>query len=186
MKVIGMTRTNALIGLALLMGLAGCSGGDQQKAPEVASIATSDAPPPPTTTSSEEGRPRHRVDESAEDSQRLIAPWDACMKEHGADMDQQPNSSIQAAEEWSAAHKDAGKACLPKLPLLPWGEDHDNPAYQDNMHAWVQCMTAKGMKVAESPGDDESPWHYTSDTQPAGSDKIEQDCELQVMGPSDK
>jgi hypothetical protein len=174
--------------VSLLIGLAGCSGGDQQKAPEVASIATSDAPvsaASPTTANSDEGRPRHRVDESPEDSQRLIAPWDACMKAHGADMDQQPNSSIKAAEEWSAAHKDAGKACSSKLPLLPWGEDHDNPAYKDNIHAWVQCMTAEGMKVAES-SDDESPWHYSSDTQPADSAKIEQDCELQVMGPSDK
>ena len=38
-----------------------------------------------------------------------------------------------------------------------WGIDHDNPAYQDNMHKWVQCMNDKGRHVVEIPDNDESP-----------------------------
>lgn len=177
----------AVAGLALI---AGCSS-SQPKAPEVASIATpvstaASAPSSSTPTGDAvAARPRHRVDETAEDSQKLIAPWDTCMKAHGADMDQQPHS-IAGAEAWSAAHADAGKACISKLPLLPWGEDSANPAYKDNLHKWVQCMTSQGMSVVETPDDAESPWHFGDGHQPPNSDKIEQTCEVQVMGPSDK
>ncbi|MCU1683369.1 MAG: putative secreted protein [Amycolatopsis sp.] len=181
---------SGLLAAAGLVFIAGCSS-SPAKAPEVASIATpgsiaaSTASTAPTGDAVEAGRPRHRVDETPEDSQKLIAPWTACMKAHGADMDQQPNS-IAGAEAWSAAHADAGKACLPKLPLLPWGEDSANPAHKDNLHKWVQCMTSQGMSVVETPDDSESPWHFGDGKQPPNSDKIEQTCEVQVMGPSDK
>jgi hypothetical protein len=173
--------------LVVLIGLflAACST-PEQKAPDVASIATTSGSAATTpTTTSEESRPRHRVDESKEDSQRIIAPWTACMKEHGADMDQQPHT-IKGAEEWSAQHKDAGIACHGKLPLLPWGMDRENPAYRDNIHRWVQCMTDKGLSIVETPDDKESPWHFGNGNQPADSAKIEQDCEVATLGPSDK
>lgn len=180
------TGALALAGVALI---AGCSS-SQPKAPEVASIASSTASgstaaAPPPGDAVEAGRPRHRVDESAEDSKKLIEPWDECMKNHGADPDQEP-PSIAGAEQWAAAHQDARTACISKLPLLPWGEDSANPAYKDNLHKWVLCMTGQGMSVVESPDDAESPWHYGDGKQPPNADKIEQSCEVQVMGPSDK
>jgi hypothetical protein len=186
-----LLQSGLLAGAGLVL-IAGCSS-SQPKSPEVASIATpgsaaSTAPTAPSTPTGDvvdAGRPRHRVDETPEDSKKLIAPWTACMKAHGADMDQQPHS-IAGAEAWSAAHADAGKACVGKLPLLPWGEDRANPAYQDNLHKWVQCMTSQGMSVVETPDDSESPWHFGDGKQPPNSDKIEQTCEVQVMGPSDK
>jgi hypothetical protein len=188
MRITGGLRTGALALLGVAF-VAGCSS-SPPKAPEVASIATSTASgstsaAPPPGDAVEAGRPRHRVDESAEDSKKLIEPWDQCMKDHGADVSQEP-PSIKGAEEWAAAHKDAGTACVSKLPLLPWGEDSANPAYKDNLHKWVLCMTGQGMSVVESPGDSESPWHYGSGQQPPNSDKIEQTCEVQVMGPSDR
>ncbi|WP_410623742.1 hypothetical protein [Amycolatopsis sp. cmx-8-4] len=176
-----------IAGLALFLGLAACSS-PPAAAPQVASLSTPAATPAtsaPPSTDADGGRPRHRVDETAEESQRLIEPWRTCMKDHDADVDTQPNS-IEGAEKWSADHKAAGDACRAKLPLLPWGMDRDNPAYQDNMHKWVQCMNDKGMHVVETPDNDESPWTYGSDAQPPNSDKIEQDCEVAILGPSDK
>lgn len=175
-----------LAGLVLLLGLAACSS-PPPAPPQVASLTTpvlvpSSAAP---STDADGGRPRHRVDETAEESTRLIEPWRSCMKDHGADVDTQPNN-IAGAEKWSADHKDAGDACRAKLPLLPWGMDRENPAYQDNMHKWVQCMNDKGMHVVETPDNDESPWTYSSDSQPPNADKIEHDCELAILGPSDK
>jgi hypothetical protein len=176
-------------GGVLLALLAGC-GTTEPKAPDVASLATPGAGSPSSAASpasTPEGeRPRHRVDETQEESTRLIEPWLACMKKNGADMDEQPNSSIKAAEEWSAAHQDARNACIGKLPLLPWGEDRENPAYRDNIHNWVKCMTDQGMDVVETPDADQSPWHFGNRDQPADSAKIERDCEVKVMGPSDK
>ena len=188
-----MTRGKAMryfvCGGVLLALLAGC-GTAEQKAPEVASLATPSASSPSSSgspTATPEGeRPRHRVDETKEESMRLIEPWLACMKTNGADMDEQPNSSIKAAEEWSAAHQDARNACIGKLPLLPWGEDRENPAYRDNVHNWAKCMTDQGMDVVETPDDDESPWHFGDGKQPADAATIEQQCEVKVMGPSDK
>ncbi|MET7993604.1 hypothetical protein ABZU76_22155 [Amycolatopsis sp. NPDC005232] len=180
-----MSKVVWLAGLALV--LAACSS-PAPSSPHVASLGTPSvtaSSSAPASTDADGGRPRHRVDESPEDSQRLIEPWRTCMKDHDADVDQQPHS-IAGAEQWSKDHQAAGDACRSKLPLLPWGEDPANPAYKDNLHRWVECMTSQGMHVAEDPDDDESPWHYTSNNQPPNSDKIEQGCEVQVMGPSDK
>lgn len=178
-----------VFGGLLVALLAGC-GTAERKAPDVASLATPSASSPRSASTSaastENERPRHRVDETKEESMRLIEPWRACMKNNGADVDQQPNSSIKAAEAWSAAHQDARNACIGKLPLLPWGEDRENPAYRDNVHNWVKCMTDQGMDVVETVDDKESPWHFGDGNQPADSAKIEQDCEVKVMGPSDK
>ncbi|MEV6646315.1 hypothetical protein [Amycolatopsis sp. NPDC051371] len=175
-----------LAGLVLLLGLAACSS-PPPAPPQVASLTTPSSSPASVapSTDADGGRPRHRVDETAEESNRLIEPWRTCMKDHNADVDTQPNT-IEGAKKWSADHKDAGDACRAKLPLLPWGMDRENPAYQDNMHKWVQCMNDQGMHVAETPDNDESPWTYSSDSQPPNSDKIEHDCEVAILGPSDK
>lgn len=177
-----------LLGAVLLLGLGACASAPAA-APQVASLTTpssttASASAPPSADA-DGGRPRHRVDETAEESKRLIEPWRTCMKDHGADVDTQPNS-IEGAKKWSADHKDAGDACRAKLPLLPWGMDSANPAYQDNMHKWVQCMNDHGMHVTETPGNDESPWTYAGDNQPPNSEKIEHDCEVTILGPSDK
>lgn len=176
---------------AVALGLAACSS-PPPAPPQVASLSTpsasaSSVAPSTADPSTDEdgGRPRHRVDETAEESQRIIEPWRTCMKDHDADVDTQPNT-IEGAKKWSADHKAAGDACRSKLPLLPWGMDRENPAYQDNMHKWVQCMNDKGMRVVETPDNDESPWTYASDSQPPNSDKIEHDCEVAILGPSDK
>lgn len=130
-----------LVGAALFLALGACA---------------------PTTAPSADVRPRHRVDETAEESKRLVEPWQACVKDRGAD------------------------ACLDKLPRPPWGMDRANPAYRDNVRKWVQCMNDRGMRVAETPDNGESPWTSTSDNQPPDSDKIEHDCEVEILGPSDK
>jgi hypothetical protein len=182
-------RTGIFLTAALVFGLSACAS-KPQAAPQVASLTTpsSSTPSSPSATPSTDadgGRPRHRVDETNEESKRLIEPWRTCMKDHNADVDTQPHN-IEGAKKWSADHKDAGDACRAKLPLLPWGMDRENPAYQDNMHKWVQCMNDKGMHVVETPSNDESPWTYGSENQPPNSSQIEHDCEVAILGPSDK
>lgn len=177
-----------LMSIAAVVVVAGCSSTPQAQ-PDVATLNTPSAGAPPSASSStavtgEEGRPRHRLDETPEESQRMIKPWEQCMKEHGADLDQQPNS-IEGAKKWSEEHKAAGDACRPKLPLLPWSMDPDNPEYKDNMHAWVECMKKGGVKVAES-NDPETPWTYTSSQQPANSAEIEENCKREVLGPKER
>ncbi|SDW58498.1 hypothetical protein SAMN05421504_101969 [Amycolatopsis xylanica] len=177
-------RTLLITGSLLL--LTACSTEDPRQ-PEVAtissSVTTSSSAAPTSTVEGE--RPRHRIDETPEESKRMIAPWLACMKANGADLDTQPNS-IAGAEQWSKDHKAAGDTCRNKLPLPAWGLDSENPAYRDNMHRWVKCMNDRGMNVVENVGDSESPWHYGSSNQPADADKIERACEVEILGPQDK
>jgi hypothetical protein len=184
-------RTRAVLlvvtGLAALTLQTACGGGPEK--PKVASLAGEKAPagqPSATATQASE-RPRHRVDESEADRERIIAPWTKCMKDHGADLDTQPHT-IAGAEKWSRDHQDAGTACGDLLPLLPWGLDRSNPQYRDNIHQWVKCMNDKGLNIVETPDNDEQPWTYGGDSTVVGEarDKIERDCEKATIGKFDK
>jgi hypothetical protein len=183
------TRAALLVvtGLAALTMQVACAGGPDK--PKVASLAGDKeaAGKPSATASHAAERPRHRVDETAADSDRIIQPWRKCMKDHGADLDTQPNN-IKGAEQWGRDHADAGAACGDLLPLLPWGMDRDNPQYRDNIHAWVKCMNDKGMKVAETPDDEESPWRFAGEStlSPEARDQVETDCEKATIGKFDK
>jgi hypothetical protein len=99
---------------------------------------------------------------------------------------QPPN--IAEAERWSEEHRDAAAACERLMPLPPWGEDRANPQFGANLHEWVQCMNGKGLSIAETPENPESPWRYrgTSTVPAAENDKIVADCEQATMGKSDK
>jgi hypothetical protein len=183
------TRAALLVvtGLAALTMQTACAGGPEK--PEVASLAGDRAAGKPSATAAQNGeRPRHRVDETAADADRIIQPWTKCMKDHGADMDTQPNT-VKGAEQWGRDHADAGAACKNLLPLLPWGEDRDNPQYRDNIHAWVKCMNDKGLKITETPGDEESPWRFTgekSSLSPEAANQVETECEKSTIGKFDK
>jgi hypothetical protein len=188
-------RTRAVLlvvtGLAALSLQTACAGGPDK--PEVASLAGEKAPAgQPSSTASASAsasaeRPRHRIDESAADRDRIIAPWTKCMKDHGADLDTQPNT-IAGAEQWSRDHADAGAACGNLLPLMPWGEDRANPQYRDNIHQWVKCMKDKGLNVIETPDNEESPWQFggASSLSPEAGHQAETDCEKATMGKFDK
>jgi hypothetical protein len=184
------TRAGLLVvtGLAALTMQTACAGGPAK--PKVASLAGDKAPAGAASAAAgqQAERPRHRVDETAADRDRIIQPWTKCMKEHGADPDTQPNT-IEGAEQWGRDHADAGTACRNLLPLLPWGEDRDNPRYRDNIHAWVKCMNDKGLKVAETPDDEESSWRFTgekSTLSPEAANQVETDCEKTTIGKFDK
>ncbi len=170
--------------LAAVLFAAGCAAPPAPQS-QVASLSTPSSGPASTSASaSEEGRPRHRLDESKEESQRINHVWSQCMKDHGADPDTQP-PNIEGAKKWSADHKAAGDACRAKLPLPPWSQDPDNPEYKDNMHNWVTCMKDAGMNVAEST-DPEMAWTFTSSQQPPDADRIEHDCMIKVLKPKEK
>jgi hypothetical protein len=173
------------VGLAGVIVQAGCAG-EQQK-PKVASLSGggSSTAGQSANAGANKERPRHRVDESDADRERLIQPWNKCMKDNGADPDTQPNN-IAGAEQWGRDHARAGDACRSLLPELPWGEDKANPQYRDNIHQWVKCMNDKGLKVIETPDNDESPWRYADDATVADKDKIELDCEKATIGKFDK
>jgi hypothetical protein len=176
-----------VLSLVGFLAIAGCSAAPAAQ-PDVATLQTQSSTATATSTTqppvTAEGRPRHRLDETNEENQRINQVWYDCMKQHGADLDQMP-PSIEGAKTWMAGHKDASDACKSKQPLGPWSMDPENPEYKDNMHAWVECMKQGGMKVAES-SDPETPWTYTESDQPANHDQVEQDCQRKVLGPKEK
>lgn len=110
------------------------------------------------------------------------------MKDHGADPDTQP-PNIARAKQWSKDHASAGAACTQLLPLMPWGEDKSNPAFRDNIHQVVKCMTDKGLNVIETPDAEDAYWHPVDDqtyqTVP-NAEQIVRDCYVSVMAKFDR
>ncbi len=175
------------VSTAVLALQSGCGGAPAK--PKAASPAAPAAPStgPPVGSPAAAENPRHRVDETAADRERIIQPWRTCMKDHGADLDSQP-PNVAGAEQWTREHQDAADACGRLLPLLPWGEDPSNPQYRDNIHELVQCMNDQGLNIVETPDDLDMPWKYRdqSTVPPGKRDQIEGDCEKATIGKSDK
>jgi hypothetical protein len=172
------------VGLGTVLSQAAC---DNKHGKDKVASLSSTAPKTSAGTASTDNRPRHRVDETRADYDRIIQPWEKCMKDNGADTSQMP-PSITGAAQWSKDHARAGDTCRQLMPLMPWGLDKANPQYRDNVHQWVKCMTDKGLSVVETPDDEDSPWRYTSNSTMSGDAraKIEDDCEKATVGKSDK
>jgi hypothetical protein len=98
----------------------------------------------PTTTDA--GRPRERLDMTAQESQALDQAYNQCLATNGYDKSR--NGKDQAALTKAEA------ACVDKDPLPPWELDASNPHAADFVHAVVLCLRAKGVRyVSEDPPD---------------------------------
>lgn len=193
------------LGLAALLVLTACGGGDSDKsATEVASLPTSAATPkdpaaapvvpaapggsgaaPATSAGGGAsdgpvgGRPQRRLDTSEEEEKRMWAAYNACLTAKGVDTQQSGSEAGEIARNKRYARE--FKECEIKLPLLPPEMDpKSNPKYNDGMRDWVKCMTARGVKTKLVSGG----WEYLE--APAMSQaqqlKIEQECKMEAFG----
>jgi hypothetical protein len=100
--------------------------------------ATSAAP------SAEAGRPRERLDMTAEEIEALDDPYNQCLATNGWSRRKNPADQ--------AALTKAQIACQSLDPLPPWQLDASNPQAENFVHAVVQCLRAMGVKyVTEEP-----------------------------------
>jgi len=139
-----------LVAASALVVLGGCSTPDAPS--QVASLTT-----PGTTTGSatstaadpDNGRPRERIDMTDADSTAMYDAYSACLAQHGFEKSKAattPRAELEQLEE------KANAACVSKNPLPPWELDSSNPHAADFVHAVVQCLRAKGVRlVSEEP-----------------------------------
>ncbi|WIX79348.1 hypothetical protein QRX50_00575 [Amycolatopsis carbonis] len=181
--------------------LSACSG--SPAAPQVATLdtgsASSGAPASSQATAadSDAGRPQLRLDSSPEEKQSYRDAYDSCLRTNGhAVLDGRhsgpagdPNSppGLDMNDD-SPQSKKAEEACKGKLPLQPPElSPRTNPKFNDEFHAMVKCMTAKGAHVHVAPDTSVDPdgltWQIddgSSDTHD-NLDKLADQCQLQAF-----
>ena len=169
-----MQRSRVIVLSAILltaMSACGSSGGSgasegtsQDGGGKVASLATASAGSDTTATVKKE-RPRERLDDTAEEIEALMVPFNKCLKKAGfTDQKQMKTASDRAGGgAKSASKKDekesaAYRACEEQyLPLPPWEKDPANPEARDFAVAVVKCLRHKGVKYVEVSDDGLSP-----------------------------
>lgn len=122
-------------------------GGD----PKVATLATGGATP---SASPRAQRPRERLDTTPEEFEAMLAPYNKCMKEHGAllrsDRRTNGNGPRPATDKEIQASDEANRVCEPQyFPLPPWERDPANPESRDFAREVVKCLKSKGVKYVE-------------------------------------
>jgi hypothetical protein len=146
-------RTLALAGALAVsaLALAACTSapGPQAQVPTLPTSGSAGGSAAGTTTTSADpdaGRPRERLDMTAEESDALDQVYTQCLVTNGYDKSR--NGKDQAALTKAEA------ACVSKDPLPPWELDASNPHAADFVHAVVLCLRAKGVRyVSEEPPD---------------------------------
>lgn len=175
--------------------LAAC--GSEPRSPQVASLATTDAPRTSApSTSDDSQRPQLRMDSSDEDVNAAWRGYNVCLKDNGhrmltgrgdahsgpADANGRTDGNSPDMNDDSPASVNARKACKNKLPLQPPELDQSrNPHYLDQYHVYMTCLTSHGLMVhATDPLG--SGWTYDDGvTQKLTSDqqtKVEHECSL--------
>jgi hypothetical protein len=105
---------------------------------------TSAAPSATGSADPDAGRPRERLDMTAEELDALDTAYTQCLTANGW-------TKMKADTDPAAAAK-AEAACVSKHPLPPWELDASNPHASDFVHAVVLCLRGKGVKyVNEEP-----------------------------------
>jgi hypothetical protein len=127
--------------------LAACSSAPSPQA-QVPALPTSGSASTSTaaaaTTGADAGRPRQRLDMTAEESQALDQAYNQCLVANGYDKARNPKDKAAATKAFAA--------CVSKNPLPPWELDASNPHAADFVHAVVLCLRAKGVRyVSEDP-----------------------------------
>ncbi|KUO09787.1 hypothetical protein AQJ58_22280 [Streptomyces sp. DSM 15324] len=128
-------------------GSAGTDDGGKAGGGDVASLPSSGTAggSATATTDPDAGRPQIRLDSSQDDRNRMMAAWEACLKEKGG-----PNALLEYKKK--DGKTPAGTACHSKLPLDPPELDPaKNPHYNDDVRVMIQCMNSKGIKTEAAP-----------------------------------
>ncbi|MFI9388752.1 hypothetical protein [Kutzneria sp. NPDC052558] len=176
--------------------LAAC--GAQAQPPQVASLTTADGAATSTpSTPDDSSRPQLRMDSSKEDINAAWAGYYACLKTNGHVMLRGDGTDRHAGpaspgggtdgntpdmQDESPASVNAKKACRDKLPLQPPELDQSrNPHYLDQYHAYLTCLTGRGVAVhAIDPFG--SGWTYddgvTQRLSEQQQQQVDHDCQL--------
>jgi hypothetical protein len=182
----------AVVAVALLTGITGCSGGDAGGQEDgVASVTESGgggqggATRSPAADASESGRPQIRLDSTDAEELRMYQGYLRCLKDRGVDIAPagdkfadwaDPGSLGYPGEDVAKEHPEVERACLGKKPMQPPELDpKKNPDYMNDYHEWIECNNRRGVKVDPLP--DGSGWNYKPGANPPGNaDQIDQEC----------
>jgi len=138
-----------LVAVVAVLGAGACSSAQPDAgsgAPEVASLAK---PSASASAAAEQQRPRERLDDTAEDYEALVKPFNDCMEAHGQSKEQQVKQ-VQGGKELDPKKvKAAQDACSMLEPLPPWEKDPANPESKDFFRDVVKCLKDKGIKYVE-------------------------------------
>ena len=146
-------RSMAVIAAVVIVGGTACSSsskdGEAAGNTEVATLRS--AAPSSAPSSAAPQAPRERLDDTPEDYEALIKPYEDCMKRHGL------GSKGQRASDGKMPSKSvadaADKECQPLMPLPPWELDPANPEAKDFARDVVKCLKEKGVKYVEVNAD---------------------------------
>jgi len=164
--------------------LAACGGGSGSAAAAqgVASIAASGGTRPAAEQTAPVQTGVLLPDNASEaETKRIVNAYYSCLQGHGVTgIGSKPNGlmapgNIPNTPLVATAEKD----CASKKPHPPWQEiPADNPNFQNDMRAWVNCMNSRGVPVTAVSGG----WNFASSHEPADADQIQLECEMKAFG----
>lgn len=191
-------QRTVLVALApVLVLLAGCSGGDPETTPSVASVATptdrasTSGSGQPASADPESERPHLRVDSTEAETARLMSAWGACLKRKGVPTYEKGDAGARfiLTEADPKDFPQQFKACADKEPVSPAALDPArNPNYNDDMRQWVMCInrespTIKAIVTDDGPRvKDPSANNNASEAARQKYDKAERECQYEAFG----
>lgn len=141
-----------------VLSTAACSSAPDTPTKNESQVATLQSSAPVATKSAEQEKaPRYRLDDTAADRLAKLEPYDKCMRDHGVDVMRERQGKVARSSD--SKIKEAGQACDPLLPLVPWEEDPANPEAKDFARDVVACLKGKGVKEVEL-NDEGTGWSY--------------------------
>jgi len=178
----------AVLGLGL--ALSGCAA--SPSTPTVASLPPSGSsdsptsPPPADVDASDTQGVQYRLDDTAERRDQIIAAWDDCLIQNGAQWqtgpvpgaagDPSPHAFVQPIPA------EARAACVSLQPLMPLElSSATNPAFHEQSLRYVDCMAAKGLFVRLT-GTDTAEWTFVDGKPvPDNAGDIDHQCMLEAF-----
>jgi hypothetical protein len=143
-------RTSLLALAAVVLALAGCTGGSaKEAAPRVATLESKAAP---SSAPAGDQRPVYPLDATDADIEAMAKPWIDCLVKKGGLTN--PADGVLLLRKGITAkdmpeQRAAFESCEPRQPES--FEDHQlrtNPAeFKDNQREWYRCAQAAGYKL---------------------------------------
>jgi len=120
---------------------------------------------------------------SPAEAKRIVNAYYSCLEDHGVTtgIGSKPNGLMGPEGSFpnTPLVATAEKDCASKKPHPPWQEiPADNPNYQNDMRAWINCMNSRGVPVRAVSGG----WTFVSSHVPADESQIELECEMKAFG----